>query len=428
MSSAAATPDRIRLHALHLRDEGAEWVVGRVDTGRFVALPPIGVRVIELLRENPVAETTRIISHEQGQYVDVPSFVVSLRQLGFVAAIDDETLDDVQPVRSTFAWIKPSAVRWTLHPAVPMVIAVTVVAAVLSYLFHRGETITASDLLWNEHGSLVMLSMAALTWASVFLHELAHLTTARAAGAPGRMSLGTRLQFLAAQTDVSGIWSAPRGTRVVVYLSGMALNLFLAAIGVLLTSYAPQGALRTLGAIVCIQQILLVSSEFKFFMRTDIYFLVQDLTGCRNLYQDASRYVSYVAGRILHRPTDGDPTAGLSRHERRNVRMYAALVVPGTVITLGLFFLVSVPVTVNLIVGAVRHLMAHASVWSMLDAVVVLAIAVFAQMLFVRAWWRRHGARAKQISRRAAHDLLGRGRPDRRESAEPISDTISKGR
>ncbi len=48
---------------------------------------------------------------------------------------------------------------------------------------------------------------AAIGWVLIALHELGHLATARAAGAPARISLGTRLQFLVAQTDVSGVWA-----------------------------------------------------------------------------------------------------------------------------------------------------------------------------------------------------------------------------
>lgn len=404
-------PRHVQLHPLHLRDEGREWVVGRIDTGRFVALPPIGVRVIELLRENSVAEATTIIGREQGEPVDVASFVGSLRRLGFIAVVDGRHLDDVRPVRSTLAWIKPAHVRWTLHRAVPIIVGVVVLAALISYLFHRRETIDASDLLWNEHGSLVVGSIAALMWASVFLHELAHLTTARAAGAPGRMSLGTRLQFLTAQTDVSGIWSARRSTRVTVYLSGMVVNLFLAAVGVLLASYLPYAAGRTFGAILCIQQLLLVSSEFKFFMRTDMYFLAQDLTGCRNLYRDATAYISHLTRRALGRGGETDPTQALPARERRFVRMYAAFFLPGTVVTLGFFVIVSVPLTIGLIFGAIHHLVEHSSVWSVLDAAVVLGLAVLGQILWSRAWWRRYGERVRKMTRQARARLQTKNPP-----------------
>jgi hypothetical protein len=45
------------------------------------------------------------------------------------------------------------------------------------------------------------------------VHELAHLAAARSLGVPARIGLSTRLFYLVAQTDVSGIWAAPRRAR-----------------------------------------------------------------------------------------------------------------------------------------------------------------------------------------------------------------------
>lgn len=389
---------QVRLHALHLRDEGEEWIVGRVDTGRFVALPPVGVRAIELLREGiSIAAATEKLSAEQGKPVEVASFVAALVRLGFVAEVDGVTVAGAKPTKSTFAWIKPSHVRWALHPAIWVGVALTMLAAIGVYVFHHGETIRSSDLLWSNRGSLVIVSLVALAWSTIFLHEIAHLITARAAGVPGRMSLGTRLQFLAAQTDVSGIWSAPRRTRMVVYLSGMAVNTVLASAGVLLASLCPPGAGRTFGAVLCISQLMLLSGQFMFFMRTDIYFVVQDLARCRDLYGDTTAYVRYLMRKVTGRSATGDPSLALPARERRAVRLYSTFFVPGTAITLLVFATVTLPVLVELIGGAVRHLAAADSVASAADALTVLLIIVLSESLWARVWWRRHGLQVKTL-------------------------------
>ena len=397
----AADGQRVRLHALHLRDEGEEWIVGRVDTGRFVALPPVGVRAIELLREGTsIAVATQKLSAEQGKPVNVADFVAALVRLGFVAEVDGVTLAGAEPPKSTFAWIQPGHVRWALHPAIWVGVALTALAAIGVYVFHHGETIRSSELLWSDRGSLVIVSLVALAWSTIFLHEIAHLITARAAGVPGRMSLGTRLQFLAAQTDVSGIWSAPRRTRIVVYLSGMAVNTVLASAGVLLASLCPPGAGRTFGAVLCISQLMLLSGQFMFFMRTDIYFVVQDLARCRDLYGDTTAYVRYLMRKMAGRSTTSDPTLALPARERRAVRLYATFFVPGTVITLLVFVTVTLPVLVGLIGGALRQLAVADSVASAADAVTVLVIVVLSESLWVRVWWRRHGPQVKMFLQR----------------------------
>lgn len=53
-------------------------------------------------------------------------------------------------------------------------------------------------------------------------------------------------------------------------------------------------------------------------------------------------------------------------------------------ITLGVFVIISVPVSIRLITDSVSHLAAHSSLWSVLDASVVLAITISGPMLWAR--------------------------------------------
>jgi hypothetical protein len=72
------------LHDLAIREEDGDHIVGRVATGVFVAVPAVGVRVIELLRQGlSVAETRERIAGA-GTEVDVDAFVADLRECGFV--------------------------------------------------------------------------------------------------------------------------------------------------------------------------------------------------------------------------------------------------------------------------------------------------------------------------------------------------------
>lgn len=50
---------------------------------------------------------------------------------------------------------------------------------------------------------------------------------------PARISLGTRLYSLVAQTDVSGMWVASRADRMRTYLAGMGMDLVLGSVLVL---------------------------------------------------------------------------------------------------------------------------------------------------------------------------------------------------
>ena len=79
------------LHALKVTPQAGSFVVGRADTGRFVALPEVGVAVLELLAAGQtVAQATLAVTPPSAsEPVDVLAFARSLVRLGFVRTVDD---------------------------------------------------------------------------------------------------------------------------------------------------------------------------------------------------------------------------------------------------------------------------------------------------------------------------------------------------
>ncbi|MFC4586282.1 hypothetical protein [Sphaerisporangium corydalis] len=210
----APTGTPVRLRDLGFRQDGPEWIVGRVDGEEFVSVPNEGMRAIRLLQDGAtVEEAERRMRAETGADLDVHDFVRTLGELGLVDTVGGRALPGRPQRTPTFPWLRARHVRWTLSPLLHVAVAL-VVAAGIAMAVTRPETVPGwRDLLWSEHGTLVLLSQVAVGWTLILLHELAHLSTARAAGVPGRIRLGTRLQFLAVQTEVSGVWLAGRRIR-----------------------------------------------------------------------------------------------------------------------------------------------------------------------------------------------------------------------
>lgn len=295
-------PDaRVALHELSVRRDRDEWIVGRMATRTFVALPPAGARAVRLLGEGlSVARTQERLRADTGEEFDIADFVTDLAALGFVARIDGRPLPDPAPPRASLPWLRPRHVRFALHPVLPVAVAVLLTAALVTLLLRPGLLPGYRDLLWSPHGSVVLLSGAAAGWTLLLAHELAHLVTARAAGVPGRMRLGTRLQFLVMQTDISGIELAPRRHRLTAYLSGIALNLSVAsALVPVLAATDPVSTAHRLSAAALLLALMPLPFQLMVFTRTDVYFVLQDLTGCRDLYGDGLAYARYRCRRLL---------------------------------------------------------------------------------------------------------------------------------
>ncbi|MFC8220635.1 hypothetical protein ACFUTY_20975 [Streptomyces sp. NPDC057362] len=394
---------RVVLHDLAVRPDRDEWIVGRMATRTFVALPAAGARAVELLREGrSVTRTEETLRAETGEEFDIADFVGDLTALGFVARIGDRPVPDVEPPRASLPWLRPRHVRLALHPVLPLLVGALLTAA-LVVLVRRPDLVPGyRDLLWSRHGSVVLLSGAAAGWALLLAHELAHLVTARAAGVPGKMRLGTRLQFLVMQTDISGIELAPRRHRLTAYLAGIALNLSVASSLVLVLAATETGTTtHRLLAAALLLALLPLPFQCMVFTRTDLYFVLQDLTGCRDLYGDGLAYARYRFRRAVRpvrrgRRTEAardDPSARLPAHERRAVRIYSVVLVVGTAACLTFMAAVTLPVDLALLARAVRGLGPEHGLAGNADAVTVLVVLGGVNVLWLVTWWRNRRSR-----------------------------------
>lgn len=327
--------------------------MGRVETGDFIAVPEVAHRVLALLAQgHTVSGVASLLREETGKEFAIRDFVAALDEIGFIAAIDDEIRAETSGPVPSLAWLRPAHVRWLLHPAVSVIAGSCAIIVAVLLATHHALVPSSRVLVWNRHAGLVLAVNVAIGWSLILVHELAHLGTARAAGVPARITLSTRLQFLAAQTDVSGVWGSPRRFRMTVYLAGIAADVCIAAAClVILVATTPHGLARQLLNVVVAEALLMVLAEFQVFMRTDVYFIMQDLAGCANLYAEGTAFLRYLAGRVTRHSFDSrtDPSQTYPLRQRRALRAYSTVLLVGTVICLSVEFAVSLPALVTLV-------------------------------------------------------------------------------
>lgn len=386
---------QVVFHRLDRRADGDEWIVGRVDIGAFIAVPREGMRAIELLESGlTIEETQHRLRLASGRALNIGSFVHALARLGLVASIAGRGVPSPEPMAPTFPSLRTAHVRWLLHPLLHCLLGLLIMAGAVVAVRDPRFLPTGATLVWGDHGTLVLLTYTALSWLLLLVHELAHLLTARGAGAPGRIRLGTRLNFLVAETEVSGVWLRSRRIRMTVYLAGMVLDA--AIVSACLLVMAVKGSDVLLLQLVVVIKAVSMSTQFMVHMRTDVYFVVQDLSGCRNMYGDACAYLRHLYMRPFH-PQAPSPLSSLSARERRFLKGYAVLLAAGTVGSVFLAVALYRWFTVPLADAALQNL-ASGQWQRVADGVVTMGTLVGVQMLWARSWWRRHGARVRRFA------------------------------
>lgn len=403
---------RLELHELIIRLEDEHAIAGRVATETFVALPVIGGRALELLaREPSIGDAEDALRSETETDVDLAEFAHSLMDLGFIRAVDDRPLGPDETLRSSLPWLGRKPSRWLFSAPAKLVFAVLVVAGALSTALDPSLLPRPSDFFWSQSTSLVLVGNTVMFLGALALHEVAHLAAARSVGASGRFSLGTRLHLLVAQTDMTGLWAVARRERYRTYLAGMSCDLVLLSIAVLALAHLamPADLHRLLSAFVLLL-IFGLGRQLQLYTRTDVYFVLADLLRAKNLMEDAAAYTLSHVRRckgLLKRPRRLQPARdvlrALSPRERRNVQMYAPIMVIGSAVALSFAALYGLPIILDLSSHAIEATRAGATQGDaarLADGLITLCVQASFPALFALVLIRNRAARTRAVLRR----------------------------
>jgi len=368
-------------------EEDGNVVVGRADTGDFVLFPEVGARIIQELNRGACLGDVAESLSRNGPAVDVVNFVRQLSECGFVRAVDGVPVADAPTGhRGSLPWLNTRHVAWMFTGPAYAAYSLAVAAAVAVLVLQPRVRPHYADFFFSRSTSVVLAGSTVLFIAIAALHEFAHLASARAAGVPARISFGTRLYSLVAQTDVSGLWAASRADRMRTYLAGMGMDLVLGSALVLARTFSAAGgwADRVMAAAVVVI-IAGIAGQFQLFLRTDLYFVTAEWLRARNLFEDAAVQFAHTVRSWTRRPGRGEhPLAALPPGERRVVTGYCVVMVAGTLVSLTVFAAYLLPALVLLLVRAGHGLsggIASGHVLAVLDGAATLVVGGGTELL-----------------------------------------------
>jgi hypothetical protein len=279
---------RLAVRALTVVPDSDGFLVGETESATFVVLPAEGVQVLELLRAGrTLGEASREARRLLGHEVDVADFARSLVELGF-ATVDGDPAAAVEekPAPEASAWLRGafSPVAWAGYGACGL--AALALLALDPGLFPR-----VSDIFFLDTPARSLAALTVLIYALAAAHEGCHWLAARADGVRARIAVSRRLYFLVLEIDLTRLWSLPRRRRYGALLAGMAFDtiVLLSALVARLGAgerWWPlgEGAARFLAAVTFVQ-VAAITSQFWIFVRTDVYAVLVNATGCVNLFR-----------------------------------------------------------------------------------------------------------------------------------------------
>ncbi|WP_102273682.1 hypothetical protein [Cytobacillus massiliigabonensis] len=326
-------------------DEGEDEIyIGRTLINRFILVPKIAGYIINELRNGKTLSEVKTDLNSKDIEVDLEDFILSLLSINFVKKVGEHVIPSEEQEKKngiTFEFVKQKHVKWIF--SIPAAIAYFIFVSIALFLLLSGKTGSIipsyDEAFWHSSLLVVVLSLIVLDIVFNSFHELFHFFSTRAiSGGLGFMSLGRRLTHLVFQTKIENIWVIPRKKRYIIYLSGMLFDIFLICIFTYIAffQFETQGLLYHFSRFVILLLLIGLVFEFRFYMKTDLYYLISDYLKYPTLFEESYDLFKSL---IKSRSTKGKYP--------KKVWIYGTFMVLGSIIDILITFNYIIPVVVS---------------------------------------------------------------------------------
>jgi hypothetical protein len=396
--------DVVQIYPFTRQQEGDEVVIGRPDTGIFLALPAEAVELLDRLAGGrSIGEVEAEYERLHGLRPDLSDLLGFLESKGLVGRemvmpgeypASGQTVAP-KPIRYHFANIPQAVAHAFFGPLALSLYLATIGLAGFLLVLNPQLIPNRNSLFFVDNKTVKVLIVALVSYGSLFAHEFCHLLAARAVGVKSRFGISNRLWVLVAETDLTGLWAFPKNQRYLPMLAGPIFDAFSGSLIILLLFARSRGVLQFSPNWVEVARATLFLCLFRiyfqcfFFVRTDFYFVLTNFFGCKNLMGDTELFVRNQVRRLFGAAPTGDQSH-IPARERKVISAFSWLWVLGRVFALAALFLITLPVLFRYFHGAWQAiLMANASnLYQTADSLLVGVVNLAPLAIGIVLWLR----------------------------------------
>lgn len=325
----------ITLYELSIKKEKKNFIVEEPISGDFFEMTEITVEAIRRIEMGEgLDEIEKMLKRNYPEEeVDMVVFVEQLVELGLVQEIDGVHVqkETLGPKASGFLWIPSWVGRLLFNRVMNKVYLLLLLCNILFLILNPAFIPHYKDIFLFDSMMLNMITYLFISLVLILLHEFGHILAIRSQQLPAQLSIGTRLILIVFETDLTQAWKLDPKERNVLYFAGMAFEqviLFL-SFGVMLLF--PDTFFAGVLGIVVLDIFIKTIYQCCFYMKTDVYYVVENTTGYYNLIESGKEYLRSLFNRS-RRPEKSDPQD--FGNDFRIVRLYSVFYIIGVLLTL----------------------------------------------------------------------------------------------
>lgn len=248
-------------------------------------VPKIATDILKLLNgKNSLSYVKNNINDKYNNDINIYEFLMKLKGMGFLENKNKKVPNLSYKIGKTLNRIifnkYAKIIFYTLF-----LLSIYICTQNFSYYFGYKYTF----IFKNTFLSIIFYLI--LSWISVLFHEMTHYFSASGYGVHSKISLGTRLQFLVAQTSMDNPYKTTTNNRIHIYMIGIITDALTSFICIVLIYFVNN--LLLINFLRCILYIKFgaILWQFLFYMKTDVYYAITCKIGETNLMMDSINYI-----------------------------------------------------------------------------------------------------------------------------------------
>jgi putative peptide zinc metalloprotease protein len=330
----------VRLVPHRIIPDKEHFIVEHLPSGEFYEMPLPAIDGMKALANgiSPEQVELELINRYPNEEIDISDFLDQLKLMGFLVDQGDEFDWDIGSESST---ISSSRIGQFLFHRRAITVYVILFCVNIVYFISRSDLFPQPRDLFPFHSMMLNIIVSFVVSVSLLaIHESGHVIAARSYGITSTVRLGHRLFLPVIETQMPTIWRLPRGKRNIPLLAGLFMDHTILFMSISVLFFVPSLSETITGILgmIVLQLIMMSLYQCMFFMKTDLYYLFQNVSGCYNLLENAEGWLKEKLPFFQL-----ENTTVIYDEERNIVRGYAVFYILGLFASAAIFVFYVIP-------------------------------------------------------------------------------------
>lgn len=364
----------LKLYPVSIIKDKKSYIIEDTISGDFYEMPKICVDAIEFIKQKWTlgqieAELKRLYPDEK---VDIINFAKQLIDFGLVKAIDEIELKvkKTNLTMSGFSWVSPRFSRLFFHKQSNRIFICLIIVNLLLFLTNTELIPHYEDLFLFESIIYNMLTFSLISLIMMVIHEFGHILAARSFDLPAKLGVGHRFFLVVFETDLTYAWRLFPKERNTLYLAGMYFEQFILFIILIIKLFINFQDPILSGILNFIILDLFYKAIYQccFFMKTDIYYIFENSSGCYNLLENSRHYLSQLFSSNRKKRQEW------FENETKIIKVYSVFYIIGVVFMITLLIFYIIPQMYTFLKQAIMNLVNPLDRWNIIESVLFLGL------------------------------------------------------